>query len=95
MSQTRTPFILRLWMLGTGALAWPMALSMYDYRDSHWAHHRHLNTAQDPDWSRNKLGPAPEEFHFPQSNRELLWIFALYLTGARTLDSLKSIQGMR
>src|SRR5580704_6595514 len=33
-------------------LAWPNLISARAYRRNHFAHHRYLNTAQDPDWAR-------------------------------------------
>src|SRR5579863_1936634 len=35
-------------------LAWPNLISARAYRRNHFAHHRYLNTAQDPDWSRRQ-----------------------------------------
>src|SRR6202158_5461017 len=33
-------------------LAWPNLICARAYRRNHFAHHRFLNTAQDPDWAR-------------------------------------------
>ena len=35
-------------------LAWPNLISARAYRRNHFAHHRYLNTAQDPDWARRQ-----------------------------------------
>jgi fatty acid desaturase len=35
-------------------LAWPSLISARAYRRNHFAHHRYLNTAQDPDWVRRQ-----------------------------------------
>lgn len=35
-------------------LAWPVFLSLPAYRQMHKQHHRLLNTAEDPDWARNR-----------------------------------------
>jgi len=35
-------------------LAWPNLISARAYRKNHFAHHRFLNTAQDPDWARRQ-----------------------------------------
>ena len=35
-------------------LAWPNLISARAYRKNHFAHHRYLNTAQDPDWARRQ-----------------------------------------
>jgi fatty acid desaturase len=39
-------------------LAWPNLISARAYRKNHFAHHRHLNTAQDPDWARRQGDPT-------------------------------------
>ncbi len=50
--------------LAEAALSWPFVIvRMRDYRRSHTAHHRGLNTPADPDW-RVKQSPA---WTFPQS----------------------------
>ena len=43
-------------------IAFPTTASMAGYRNSHFAHHRELNSEADPDWSRN-IGL--NEFQFP------------------------------
>ena len=35
-------------------LAWPNLISARSYRKNHFAHHRFLDTAQDPDWARRQ-----------------------------------------
>jgi fatty acid desaturase len=35
-------------------LAWPNLISARAYRKNHFAHHRYLNTGQDPDWARRQ-----------------------------------------
>jgi fatty acid desaturase len=35
-------------------LAWPNLISARAYRRNHFAHHRYLNTGQDPDWARRQ-----------------------------------------
>lgn len=35
-------------------LAWPNLISARAYRKNHFAHHRYLDTAQDPDWARRQ-----------------------------------------
>ncbi len=35
-------------------LAWPNLISARAYRRNHFAHHRFLNTGQDPDWARRQ-----------------------------------------
>lgn len=48
-------------------LAWPLFMAFGAYREIHVLHHRHLNTAEDPDWARNRpdrleTGPGGWEF---------------------------------
>jgi len=45
-------------------LAWPHLVSARQYRKNHFAHHRHLNTAQDPDLKRRAGDPV---WVFPQA----------------------------
>src|SRR5271156_7207068 len=45
-------------------LAWPHLVSARQYRKNHFAHHRYLNTEQDPDLKRRKGDPA---WVFPQA----------------------------
>jgi fatty acid desaturase len=60
------------------ALSWPFVLvRMRDYRRTHAAHHRGLNTAEDPDW-RAKQSP---DWIFPQSGRRLAGQLLVQLSG--------------
>ncbi len=60
------------------ALSWPfVVVRMRDYRRSHAAHHRGLNTPVDPDWSA-KQSPA---WTFPQSARRLAGELLVQLSG--------------
>jgi fatty acid desaturase len=45
-------------------LAWPHLVSARKYRKNHFAHHRHLNTAQDPELKRRAGDPV---WIFPQA----------------------------
>ncbi len=45
-------------------LAWPHLVTARQYRKNHFAHHKYLNTAQDPDLKRRKGDPA---WVFPQA----------------------------
>ena len=50
-------------------LAWPNLISARAYRRNHFAHHRYLNTAQDPDWARRQ--------------GDLSWVFPMRFGGWR------------
>ena len=49
-------------------LALPTSASMAGYRNSHFAHHRELNSENDPDWQRN-VGLKEYEFPAPPQQR--------------------------
>lgn len=65
--------------------AYPLFLTTSKYRDSHLAHHRNLNTDDDPDWMlrRGKL-----EWTFPKSKWRVLTILAQQMIGLNTLHML-------
>lgn len=51
-------------VIGEALLAYPFLLfTMRDYRANHFAHHRHLNTNNDPDWVRKQT----PDWKFPKS----------------------------
>jgi fatty acid desaturase len=62
-------------------LALPTSSSMAGYRNTHFAHHRELNSSNDPDWQRN-VGLV--EFEFPAPPRRMLIYIAQYLSGLKT-----------
>lgn len=61
-------------------LALPTSASMAGYRNTHFAHHRELNSANDPDWQRNV---GLKEFEFPAPRTSVLMRFAQYLSGLK------------
>jgi len=61
-------------------LALPTSASMAGYRNTHFAHHRELNSENDPDWQRNV---GLKEFEFPAPPREVLMYFMQYLSGLK------------
>ena len=61
-------------------LALPTSASMAGYRNTHFAHHRELNSEKDPDWQRNV---GLKEFEFPAPRASVLMYFAQYLTGLK------------
>jgi len=62
-------------------LALPTSSSMAGYRNTHFAHHRELNSENDPDWRRN-LGL--EEYEFPAPPARMLKHIVQYLSGLKT-----------
>ena len=72
-------------------LTWPFfVVSTHGYRANHWAHHRHLNTAEDPDLV-GKVGP---HWAFPMPARKLLWIVLSDVMGLAQLRTLVIIRRM-
>jgi fatty acid desaturase len=61
-------------------LALPTSASMAGYRNTHFAHHRELNSANDPDWQRNV---GLKEFEFPARRTSVVMYFVQYLTGLK------------
>jgi fatty acid desaturase len=60
-------------------LAWPNLISARAYRKNHFAHHRYLDTAQDPDWARRQGDPT--------------WVFPKHW-GKLTLLMIRDISGL-
>jgi fatty acid desaturase len=67
-------------------LAYPVFLTTASYRRHHLAHHRHLNTDEDPDWTRKK---GLEDWVFPKSRRELVVVLLRDLLAINTLTTLR------
>lgn len=53
-------------------LAWPIFLTTAAYRQTHFAHHRHVNTDDDPDLARKRT----DAWRFPKSRRDLALLLA-------------------
>jgi fatty acid desaturase len=66
-------------------LALPTSSSMAGYRNSHFAHHRELNSENDPDWRRN-LGM--KEYEFPAPVSSVLMRTMQYLLGLKTVTAV-------
>jgi fatty acid desaturase len=65
-------------IVGEVFLAWPCLVSMRAFGKNHLAHHRHLNTAEDPDIKRKRNDP---EWRFPMPRSRLNWIMLKQFTG--------------
>lgn len=68
-------------------LAWPIFITMRGYCRTHLAHHRRLNTAEDPDWARKQN----EEWAFPMDGRALAKLLIADLLGLNTLKVLRRL----
>jgi len=67
--------------------AWPMNISMRNYREHHFPHHRSPNTDADPDW---RLRSRDESWEFPKTIRGLATMFLLDFCGLRVVDQYRS-----
>lgn len=72
--------------------AFPFFVTTRSYRANHWAHHEHLNTAEDPDLVR-KVGPTgePEEWLFPLPVYRMVLLLCEDVLGKGLLYIFKSI----
>jgi fatty acid desaturase len=66
-------------------LALPTSASMAGYRNSHFAHHRELNSENDPDWQRNL---RLREYEFPAPPASVLIRTLHYLSGLKIATAL-------
>jgi fatty acid desaturase len=62
----------------------PLFVSMRDYRTSHFAHHRHVNTDKDPDW----VVKQNEDWAFPKPGEKLAWLLLQDLLLLRVWEQL-------
>jgi fatty acid desaturase len=67
-------------------LAWPHLVSARQYRKNHFAHHRYMNTPQDPDLRRRAGDPA---WVFPQAIPNLAKMLLRDMTGLNAPAMLK------
>ena len=67
-------------------LAWPNLISARAYRRNHFAHHRYLNTAQDPDWARRQGDPT---WVFPKHWSRLAMLMLRDLSGLSAIYYLR------
>lgn len=68
--------------------AYPLFLTTTKYRDSHLAHHRFLNTEEDPDWN---LRRGKKEWEFPKSRTVVTRILTKQLLGLNTIHMLSKL----
>ncbi|MBC7977264.1 MAG: fatty acid desaturase family protein [Myxococcales bacterium] len=76
----------RTWNDRIGELlaAWPVLVTVHGFRQNHFAHHRHVNKPEDPDWVRKQNA----RFAYPKPAREILAITLKYLLGFYALVEL-------
>jgi fatty acid desaturase len=63
-------------ILADGFCSWPLLFDTQSYRKNHLAHHRSLNTPEDPDWVR-KVGKP--EWTFPVKSKSLLLFLPYFI----------------
>lgn len=73
--------------IGNIFAAWPLGTTIEGYRRSHFAHHRHTNTNDDPDWAI-KFGTP--QFTFPQPRRTLVKTLLGYFTLVSSIRDIRS-----
>ncbi len=67
-------------------LAWPNLISARSYRKNHFAHHRYLDTPQDPDWVRHQGDP---NWVFPKHWGKLAMLMARDICGMGAIFYLR------
>jgi fatty acid desaturase len=55
--------------IGEVFLAWPITVTLKGYRNSHLAHHQHVNTKEDPDWEDG----SKEDYRFPKTKNQMTY----------------------
>jgi fatty acid desaturase len=67
--------------------AWPVLVTVNGFRQTHWAHHRHVNKPDDPDWQRKQS----ELFEYPKSGLDMVFITLKYWLGYYAIKQLTEI----
>ncbi|MBS0367472.1 MAG: fatty acid desaturase family protein [Proteobacteria bacterium] len=70
--------------------AWPLFVSWSAFRANHLAHHKHLNTADDPDL-QFKLRTAPRDWAFPKTSWQLFALLTKDLVGYGVVSNLRRL----
>lgn len=55
--------------IGEVFCAWPITITLKGYRNSHLAHHQHVNTKEDPDWEDG----SKEDYRFPKNKNQMVY----------------------
>jgi fatty acid desaturase len=70
--------------VGEIVTAWPVLVTVNSFRQTHWAHHRHVNKPEDPDWQRKQTGL----FEYPKSGLDMVFITLKYWLGFYAIKQL-------
>ena len=63
----------------------PLFISLHAYRHEHFAHHRHVSTADDPQW----VDRDTTNWKFPKTRRALAWLLAKDLIGIGAIETIR------
>ena len=63
----------------------PLFISLHAYRHEHFAHHRHVNTVDDPQW----VDRDTPDWNFPKTRRGLVWLLVVNLFGLGAVDTVR------
>ena len=73
--------------IGEAFTAWPILVTVNAFRQTHFAHHRHVNDPDDPDWQRKQT----ELFHYPKSGLDMVFITLKYWVGYYAIKQLSEV----
>ena len=73
--------------VGEILLAWPILVTVHSFRQTHFAHHRHVNKPEDPDWQRKQ----EELFEYPKSGWDMIFITLKYWLGYYAIKQLAAV----
>ena len=73
--------------IGEVFTAWPVLVTVNGFRQTHWAHHRHANKPEDPDWQRKQN----ELFEYPKSGLDMIFITLKYWIGFYAIKQLAEV----
>jgi fatty acid desaturase len=74
--------------VGEIVTAWPVLVTVNAYRQNHWAHHRHVNKPEDPDWQRKQNNVL---FEYPKSGLHMALITLKYWLGFYAIKQFAEI----
>jgi fatty acid desaturase len=69
----------------------PLFISLHAYRLEHFAHHRHVNTDDDPQW----VDRDTPKWKFPKTRRQLVWLLVADLVGLGSFETVRYILRMQ
>lgn len=77
-------------VVGEVFCAFPIGVSLANYRYNHFAHHQFTNTDKDPDWIRKK----GEDWLFPKTPWQILMLFLKDALGFNVIGHLRGVREM-